>query len=479
MTDAMPNVFWITLDSVRADHTSLHGYRRDTTPELSRIAASTGGVHFEQGIAHSTRTPVSVPSMFTGLFPSRHQMIGQRSGDALSTETDTVPDLLSELGYHTIGVSENGYAGKAKNIDKCFDEFVKSSPTELSDFLSYDLGFSFLKYWFNVREHGPGFTANISEHGKQNSFFTSDIAKRKIKKYAGSDDPIFCYVHYNDPHHPYVPPSSYVDEYINEINATTQEAVEFSLEMHERMYEWMADGLPLSETDWDKLHAMYDACIKYTDACVGALFDFITERFDNAIVIITADHGDLFGEYGLLGHHMVLHDGLIHVPLVTYGLEEVDHHAEQPTQHIDIMKTLLSLVGANTNQFQGYDIRTQTREVAISQDHRGSVDDPDSENYERIKKYNPNVDLSHLPASMVTAARTREFKLIHTDEDTILFQLPDELIDVKNEFPHVHSELCTFVDEWLENEGAPLDSSPTDPELTGATKKHLEEMGYL
>ncbi|MGQ3330200.1 sulfatase-like hydrolase/transferase [Halorubrum sp. FL23] len=479
MTETKPNIFWITLDSVRADHTSLHGYGRDTTPELSRIADSPSGVQFQQGIAHSTRTPVSVPSMFTGLVPSCHQMIGQRSGDALPTELDTVPDLLSEIGYHTIGISENGYAGKAKNIDIRFDEFVKSSPTELSDFLTYDMGTSFLKYWFNVREHGPGFTANISAHGKQNSFFTSDIAKRKIRRYANSSDPIFCYIHYNDPHHPYVPPSSFMNEYTSEIDATAEEAVEFSLEMHDKMYEWMADELPLSGADWAKLNAMYDACIKYTDTCVGALFDFITERFDNAIVVITADHGDLFGEYGLLGHHMVLHDGLIHVPLITHGLREVTHHADRPTQHIDIMKTLLSVVRADTSEFQGYDIRTHTREVAISQDYRGSVDDPDSENYERIKKHNPNVDLSHLPASMVTAARTRDFKLIHTEESTKLFQLPDELTDVKNEFPNVHSELCSFVNEWLENEGTPIESSPMDLELTGATKKHLEEMGYL
>lgn len=479
MTETKPNIFWITLDSVRADHTSLHDYRRDTTSELSRIASSQGGVNFNHGIAHSTRTPVSVPSIFTGMFPSRHQMIGQQSGAALPAKVDTAPELLSELGYHTIGVSENGYAGEAKKIDERFNEFVKSSPTELSDFKSYDLGTSFLKYLFNVREHGPGVTANISAHGKQNSFFTLDIAKRKIRKYAKTGNPMFCYVHFNDPHHPYIPPLSYADEYIDEIGATTEEAIEFSLKMHESLYKWMANGLPLSETDWDKLHAMYDSCIKYTDACVGELFNFVTKMFNDVIVVITADHGDLFGEYGLLGHHMVLHDGLVHVPLVTHGLEGIKRHADKPTQHVDVMKTLLSTVGADTSQFQGYDIRTQTREVAISQDYRGSVDDPNSENYERIKKYNSDIDLSHLPESMVTAARTREFKLVRTDESTDLYRLPEESTDVKNKFPRVFSELRGFVEEWLENEGVPHKSSPENPDLADETKKHLEEMGYL
>jgi uncharacterized sulfatase len=406
-------------------------------------------------------------------------MIGEKSGDALSTHIDTVPGLLSQLGYHTLGVSENGYAGKAKKIDERFDEFIKSSPTELTDFLSRDLGTSFLKYLFNLREHGPGLTANISAHGKQNSFLTSDIVKRRIRRYVDSEDPVFCYVHYDDPHHPYVPPLSYVEEYTNKIDATAEEAIKFSIRMHENMYEWMADGLPLSQTDWEKLYAMYDSCIKYTDACVGDLFNFITDLFDDVIVIITADHGDLFGEYGLLGHHIVLHDGLINVPLVTYGLEGVEHHAKQPTQHIDIMTTILSSVGADTSQHQGCDIRSQTRDVAISQDYRRSVADPNSENYERIKEHNADIDLSHLPGSMITAARTQEFKLIRTGEEMTLYLLPDESADVKTDFPYVFSELQNFLEEWLKTKGTPSKNSPEETELSDEMKKHLEEMGYL
>lgn len=479
MTQSQPNILWITLDSVRSDHTSLQSYRRDTTPEIARIASNKNSTNFKHGIAHSTRTPVSVPSMLTGLYPSRHQMIGTKSGNILPESMATAPELLSKEGYKTIGISENGYAGEAKKLDERFDEFVKSSLSSVRDLFSYQHGTSFLKYAFQTREHGPGLTPDVSAHGEQHSFFTTDITKRKIRRASKSDEPWFCYVHYNDPHHAYVPPLSYRDEYINEVDATVEEAISFARQMHDELYEWMADGVPLSEREWELLYAMYDAVIKYTDACVGELFDFVQNLPTDTIVVITADHGDLFGEYGLLGHHMVLHDGLIHVPLITHGLKEVSHHAEKPTQHMDVMQTLIAVAGADTSQFQGYDLRTESREMAISQDLRGTVDDDNADNYERIKQHNPDIDLTHLPESMVTAVRTTEFKLVRTDEWSKLYQLPDEMVDVAAEYPSVFDELSSFLDEWMNTEGQPFEAAPKEVELSDQTEQHLRDMGYM
>lgn len=478
MPSLHPNILWITIDSVRADHTSLHGYERDTTPELSRIAASEGGLNFEHGIAHSTRTPVSVPSMLTGLPPSRHRMIGADSGNILPEEMDTAPELLAKMGYQTLGISENVYAGTAKEIDERFDDFINSSLSGPRDLLTYQHGVSFLKYAFNARSHGPGYTLDMNAH-VQNSFFTTDITKRKLNRISSAEDPFFCYVHYNDPHHPYLPPLAYREEYIDEIDATVEEAFAFAERMHDELYEWIADGVQLSEREWEMLYAMYDAGIKYTDACVGTLVDYVEDTFEDTIVVITSDHGDLFGEYNLIGHHMVLHDGLIHVPLVTRGLSGVDHHVGNPTQHIDIMKTILSVVGAETSQFEGYDIRTDSREVAVSQDLWETVGDEEVQNFDRVRKHNPNVDLSHLPESMVTAARTTDFKLVQTEKWTKLYELPNEDEDVAEKYPEKFEELQSFVDEWMSTAGQPFEAAPEEAEISEATEDHLREMGYL
>lgn len=406
-------------------------------------------------------------------------MIGTKSGHRIPETMRTAPDLLSECGYWTIGVSENSYAGEAKGFDERFDDFTKSVPSGIHEFFSRQLGYSLLKYAFKAREHGPGLTPDIDAHGKQMSFFTTDITKRKLKRASKKQQPFFCYVHYNDPHHPYIPPLSYQNEYVDEIESTAETAIAFAQQMHDHQYEWMAEGLPLSDGEWEMLYAMYDAVIKYTDSNVGSLFDFVQERFENTIVIITADHGDLFGEYGLLGHHMVLHDGLIHVPMVTHGLDGVSHHVENPTQHIDLMQTLLSVVDADTSQFQGYDLRAESREIAISQDLRGTVDDTESQSYERIRQYNPAIDLSHLPESMVTAARTTEFKLVRTEEWSKLYHLPNEEDDVSEDHSAGYNNLNALLNEWMDTEGSPFEEAPEKPALSEDTEQHLREMGYL
>jgi uncharacterized sulfatase len=473
MSDSRPNVLWITLDSVRADHTSLHNYGRGTTPNLVQIAEKERAVSFKHGIAHSTRTPVSVPSMLTGLYPSCHQMIGTKSGNVLPPEMMTAPELLSRVGYHTIGISENGYAGAAKGLDARFDEFIKSPPS-INTLISPRWGASFLKYVINARDHGPGWTIDKKAH-QQSSFFTTDISKRKLRAAYQKDKPVFAYIHYNDPHHPYIPPL----KYLRDIDITSDEAVNFAERMHEELYNWMANKLPLSEYEWELLRELYDATIKYTDAMVGNLFNFVQKLPGETIVVITADHGDLFGEYGLLGHHMVVHDGLVHVPLVTHGIDNVAHHNNKPTQHIDMMETLLSIAGADTTQFQGYDLRKESRKVAISQDLRGTVDDSEAENYERIRQHNPDADLSHLPESMVSAFRTTEYKLVRTDEWTQLYRLPDETTDISHEQVDVLHDLETFANDWMASTGQPFRVSPDKANLSEKTERHLRDMGYL
>jgi len=416
--------------------------------------------------------------MLTGLYPSRHGMIGTNSGDILPEPITTAPELFAEQGYHTIGVSDNAYAGKAKGLDNRFDDFISCMLS--SDSISKYHAPTLLKYLLHFRTHGPGMVFDNSAHAEQRAFFTTDITKRKLRSALRGKKPFFCYTHYNDPHHPYIPPLSYRNEYIDEVEASTEEAVSFAHEMNEKLYQWMARGLPISDDQWEMLYAMYDATIKYTDACVEELFDFVTNQCErDTVVVITADHGDLFGEYDLLGHHMVLHDGLTHVPLVTHGLEEVADHTTRPTQHIDIMQTLLSIAGADTSQFQGYDLQNDTRTYAISQDLRGSVDDDETENYKRILQYNGDIDLSHLPQSMVTAVRGTNLKLVQTDEWTKLYELPTENEDMSDVYPDQFTELQYFIQQWLQTDGKPLDITSKEADLSADTERHLREMGYL
>lgn len=472
-----PNILWITLDSVRADHTSVNGYQRETTPELSRIANSQSGFNFQECIAHGNRTPVSVSSILTGLYPISHQMLGEHSEDLLPDSILTIPEILADAGYHTICVSENWFAGEVKGFDKRFHEFTSSKILDKRDLVSKEILRTLPKYISKLTEHGPGFTSEMSAHGRQSSLFTTDIAKQKLKRNDKSDQPFFCYLHLNDPHHPYIPPKARRSEFLTENDADPEEAVSTAQKMGEELYEWMAAELPLSRKEWDALTAMYDATIKYTDNCVGNLFDYVQSQFEDTITVITSDHGDLFGEYGLLGHNYVLHDGLVHVPLVTHGIDDISHPVDMPVQHIDIMQTILSSVGADNSHIHGKNIRNHTRKFAISQELTESVADDNVTNYNRVKRHDTGLDLSHLPDGMITAIRSESFKLLHSQQQSKLYHLPDENDDVYDEYKSKSNEFIKRYGTFTERK-TQQNPTFTDTQISNRVEERLDYLGY-
>ncbi|QIO24139.1 sulfatase [Haloarcula sp. JP-L23] len=471
---ATPNIVWVTLDSVRADHTTMHGYRRDTTPELAALARD--GVAFETCIAHSSRTPVSVPSMLTGTYPSRHGVgLGAGVCGRIPDTMATVPDILRDCGYTSVAVSRNVYAGEVTGLADRFDRFV--SPTLRDDLLSYPFVRSLAKYGAAAHRHSGGLTLDKQRHPK--SFLVSDVAKRVLAEETRGADSVFLYLHYNDPHRPYYPPASFRDRYTTEAGVDPDAALDFARDMHEHAYEYMAKGLPFSETQWEMLYAMYDAAIAYTDHCLGSLLTFIREQVGETIVVVTADHGELFGEYGLLGHHIVLDDAITHTPLVVSGCPELERAREDVVQHVDVMQTIVSMVGGDTSQFQGYDLRSECRPFAVSQDLRGTVVDPNRQDYERIRQHNPEFDTTPFHRSLLTTLRTNEFRLQHTDEWRKLHHLPDERTVVNDTYPDVYSDLTARLTAWLETYGQPYAESRTEESHSPRTRERLREMGYL
>lgn len=478
MMDADTSVIWITIDSLRFDHTSLGEYQRDTTPELANIRNEPRATSFSNCFSHSTRTPVSVPSMLTGLHPTEHRLIGNSTGSKLAESISTLPELFSSEGYYTVGISENSYAGDAIGLGERFDEFLDTSIVSPSDIISLHMFPGMVKYLNNLNEHGPGLTRRVKDYGRTNSVFTTAATKRWVSQNKETASPFFCYVHYNDVHRPYVPPRSYIEDFLRPYNVTTEEALNISKDVHKNAYEYMANSLPFSERKWLIINLMYDAVIKYVDSCVGELVDFLQRELEDPMIIITSDHGEFLGEYGLLGHHILLHDAVTRVPLIIYG-HDLDLNFTDLVQHIDISKTILSSINADTTQIQGYNITSESRPYTISQDLRGSVEDEDRQNYERILKYNEDFDTEHLPESLVTALRTKKYKLVSTDSWDKLYKIPDEDTDIKNSKPQVYKRLKEELNDWRASLESVSETEPVNSCLDEETRDHLREMGYL
>jgi uncharacterized sulfatase len=196
----------------------------------------------------------------------------------------------------------------------------------------------------------------------------------------------------------------------------------------------------------------------------------LRSKVDDLVFVVTADHGEFFGEHGLLAHKVAIDDAVIHVPLVTYGLPEISHQKDEIVQPIDVVRTLLELAGARTEQMQGIDLRTETREYAISQ--RGPTD------LSMYSDLNPDFDTSAFPESLLTAFRTTKFEYQYCEEDSWLYELPDRETDVSGDYPNITSRFHEELTTWLETDGQPIGSAE-ESNLTESMQEQLRSLGYV
>jgi uncharacterized sulfatase len=383
---------------------------------------------------------------------------------SLPEDMTTVAELLSEEGYKTGCISRN--ANASMGIDRGFDMFKWVSK---STFLSAVDNRTLIKYFANIRKHAGGFTTDTTKHATP--YVVTDMAKRWISKTSDEENPIFMYLHYNEPHRPFYPPLRYLDKFTQDIEMETREAAELAVEVHENIHQIIADDCDLSEEEWQALRAMYDAEIAYTDECIGDLFDHVQSTLDGeTIIILTADHGELFGEQGMMSHIKVLDDAVTRVPLVVHGLGDLEEYQDKLVQHADIMEAVVDMAGGSTEQFHGVDIREEERDYVVMQTC------PDDMSWATEK--NPGFDTSRYHTDMLTALRTKEFKLQKSEEGVDLFKLPDEGKDVSKQYPEVAENLEKKLDSWMEEYGQRFGESG-DGELSDAMRSQLKDLGYV
>lgn len=459
------SIVWITLESVRYDHTSLGGYERGTTPALQGIATAADGDSFAQCISSGNWTGTSSASILTGTVPPTHGIYGE-SELVLADHVATIPELLPEE-YTSLSLISNPNAGPAKGLDRGFDDVKYIVPSRLRE----DVGLrTMAKAAGNLRSHGGGLTTDIDRHKGLTSYMSVDLARRFVAK---QDGPYFLYLHLGSSHHPYLPPAIYINNFTHDVSVTPQQALDIAQSRYEDIHELIANG-GLSSAELAAVEAMYDAVVSHVDNCVGKLFDAVRRHDDEATFVVTSDHGDLLGEHCLAGHKFLLHDALVHVPLVTHGLNGVSEQTEKVLQPIDVMKTVLSTVGVESEQFDGVDIRTESRKFAVSQRSGNNA----QENLKQIREYDPTYDLPVRHPKTLTAVRSTDYKLLTSEDGSDLFALPDEQTDAKDRYPEIHERMLDDARTWL-NEHETRVAAEREGELDAEIKAHLSDMGYI
>ena len=295
-----PNIVFITLDTVRADHLSAYGYPRPTTPNLDRFART--GVLFENAIAATSWTLASHASMFTGLLPQQH---GADLAVPLASGPWTLAEILRSRGYETAAFVANfGYLEKGWGIAQGFGTY-----DDLSTDVEHNLAQTFLGSTAVQMAYQTLWSYNWFDRRNARSVNAGVFRWYRHR----TRRPFFIFINYLDAHDPYITTSAYNSRFGN-----------VSMGLMRRVHSAEQRKFPVGEfnpRERNQLIDDYDNCLAYLDDQVGKLLGFLRRSPDwqNTIVIITSDHGEGFGEHGDYMHGFDLYRALVHVPLIIAG----------------------------------------------------------------------------------------------------------------------------------------------------------------
>ena len=295
------------------------------------------------------------------------------------------------------------------------------------------------------------------------------------------NEPFFLFVHYMEPHAPYSPPPEYARLYSQE------EASPAARSAARNPYAAMAGKVDLSEEDLELLRAWYDGEIRYVDDQIGELLGEFERRglLDDTLVILTSDHGENFGEHGLMGHQFCLYETLIHVPLIVRypRLFRAGEKRKDPVQLTDLYPTILETAGAvaeNGDDIQGRsltEIRTDGTAMSIAEY------DVFGNKLEGLLALNWAFDYAPY-ARNLRSLRDDRFKFIWaSDGNSELYNIdldPAEATNLVDVDPEAARALDSKLGQWLDSFTRPgVDPAQAPVELDEATKERLEALGYL
>ncbi len=329
--DTPPNVLFVTSDQMRGDCVGSMGHPNIRTPNLDRMTRE--GAVFRRGFASG---PVCVPSRkscFSGQHPHEHGSLTNNDGDSLSW-SNSMMEHFARRGYQT------AWVGKNHTYD--------SEARERMDYADIRSREPFRAYNGYVPPHW-----HSSVYWPEEDCFPHVNTESAIRFLDGSaGDPFFLHVSYFDPHPPYMAPSRYVARYTSgDIvlpERTDPAALSPRLDRYSR-----AMGFPeLDREDLTETMRYYYAQIEWgVDRPVGRLLRALEDRglAETTIVILTADHGDFMGDYGMVRKGMFLYDSLLHVPLLWWAPGRIapGMRTEALATSADLYPTLAELTGGS------------------------------------------------------------------------------------------------------------------------------------
>ncbi len=257
-----PDLILISIDCLRADHVGAYGYGRETTPALDALAKD--GVVFEDAVSVSSWTLPTHMSMLTGVLPTEH---GLRHDQKKFPSVPYLPEMLAQNGYETIGIVSSLLLTPTFGFDEGFDRYHALVDVPAASLV--------------------------------------DTAIREMALHDGRSR--FLFLHLFDAHWPYQPPP----DLLTRFGPRPKDISDLLKKVIDRRP-------PSGPEEIEGLKNLYDAEIFAADRELGRLFQALKEsgRYDGALIVVTADHGEGFYEHGFWQHSEVIYSEVTRVPLI-------------------------------------------------------------------------------------------------------------------------------------------------------------------
>ncbi len=373
MARQRPNVLLITTDQQRFDTLGCNGNPHIRTPNLDRLAAD--GVNLRR---HTTSCPLCTPARVSILTGKYHRTHGARQiGDTLDSDARGVSHILTDAGY-SCGVFgkthfEPAQSLFAERMDHStpyygFEEFRITEDNQVGEYLGW-VKSEHPQHWDDVRRNtvqAPGdsaeplpdrgdnrpwdaFVSSAPEELHQTHWIT-DHTIDFIRSRAAAGRAFFGWCSYVDPHHPFNPPERYASMYDPADLPIPPPREKAPLDFP-RLYNDYSSDERMTTADYQRMKAHYYAMVTHIDANVGRILECLTDEgvLENTIILFTSDHGDYCGDHGLIRKGRAMYDNLLRVPMLVRlpNRENAGAEYDSPTQHEDIVPTVLEWVGVD------------------------------------------------------------------------------------------------------------------------------------
>lgn len=410
------NIILIAIDTLSARHMSCYGYTRHTTPFIDEYVKH--GVLFQSLYCQAIPTQPAYTSVYTGQYAITHGIVGHGGVRDLTRGTPVLPGILEENGYTTCAV-DNLYAQK--------EWFARG-------------------YEFYINPSRQGQYAQVVPCEQYNARAIPWIRSHANEKF-------FLFVHYWDPHTPYLPPEQYRHLFYNGDPCDPKNRSLEGLwmppygEYFGKMWKvWFDQLIPGSEiTDAEYIVALYDSEIRHVDDGLRELLGTLEELdlVDETLVVIFSDHGEMMYKPGIYFDHHGLYDDDIHVPLIIRWPKVKPREIRVPhlVQHIDIAPTILDMAGIPApDSIEGKSLVPHVN---------GELDDP----------IYPFLVAEECTRMMKWGIRTEQYKYILSREQDYrggpmreLYDLmsdPHEMTNIVEKCPDIARELEDMLEGWI------------------------------